>query len=233
MKVVQIWLGKAWPGRAWRGMAVSAWQGAARLGMAGEARRGAAWLGEAWRGRARQGNQQFFAEEKRMVYQWKAGSRIAADAELVGKELETLGKIKTPEMVVDLAKDEQTESHKCFIWDNEEAAEEYRIIKAREILRSMVVIVERQDKPGEDDDRFVAIRCFENVSISDKDGSTRRAYVATTVALKNDDLREQVMGRLSATIGEAETIADNYSYLCNRFANVREHLRKARQATKA
>lgn len=61
-------------------------------------------------------------------------------------EIQTLGESYTPDMVVDLARDESTELHKCFDWDDNIAAEKWRKQQARQICISLTVVVEK--KPG-------------------------------------------------------------------------------------
>lgn len=60
------------------------------------------------------------------------------DAQTVADEIAGLGEAVTAEQIVDKAKDENTELHKCFTWDDEAAAEKYRIIEARQLVRHLV-----------------------------------------------------------------------------------------------
>jgi len=60
------------------------------------------------------------------------------DAQIVADEIANIGEAVTAEQIVDKAKDENTELHKCFTWDDEAAAEKYRIIEARQIVRHLV-----------------------------------------------------------------------------------------------
>ena len=75
---------------------------------------------------------------------WRKDCRLFqhADAEKCAKELreinEDLEQIP-PEAIVEKAKDESTELHKCFTWDNDEAARKYRLIEARNVVRLIVI----------------------------------------------------------------------------------------------
>ena len=60
------------------------------------------------------------------------------DAQTVADEISEIGEDVTAEQIVDKARDEQTELHKCFTWDNDIAAEKYRIIEARQVVRHLV-----------------------------------------------------------------------------------------------
>ena len=61
------------------------------------------------------------------------------------QELQSLGDSYTPEDVLDLAEDPNTELHKCFTWDDTKAARLYRLSEARTICNSLRVVVERKD----------------------------------------------------------------------------------------
>lgn len=80
-----------------------------------------------------------------MSAQW-SGYKFKGNAQRCYEEIQTLGASYTPEMIVDLARDESTELHKCFDWDDDIAAEKWRKQQARLICISLTVEVER--KPG-------------------------------------------------------------------------------------
>ena len=60
-----------------------------------------------------------------------------ADAQTVAKELESIK--CTPENIVDYAKSEDTELHKCFEWDDSIAGHKYRCMQAQKVVRSLVI----------------------------------------------------------------------------------------------
>ena len=53
---------------------------------------------------------------------WKRGCRISADAQKVADEILGIGNSATTAQILDKARNEQTELHKCFDWDDAEAA---------------------------------------------------------------------------------------------------------------
>lgn len=60
---------------------------------------------------------------------------------------EEIGDAKiTPQEIVDRARDEKSELHKCFEWNDSIAAEKYRIQQARTILLNLVVVDIDKDK---------------------------------------------------------------------------------------
>lgn len=77
---------------------------------------------------------------------WKSGCRISADAQKVADEILAIGNSATTAQILDKARDEQTELHKCFDWDDEEAAEKWRLQQARHIVCNLV-IKEKSDTP--------------------------------------------------------------------------------------
>ena len=71
--------------------------------------------------------------------------KYKADAEICYREIQSLGKEVTPQMIVDFARDEDTELHKCFQWDDSVAAENWRKQQARQVVMSLTVKVERSE----------------------------------------------------------------------------------------
>lgn len=49
------------------------------------------------------------------------------------EEIESIGESATPQQIVDKARDEGTELHKCFTWNDAVAAEKWRLEEARQI----------------------------------------------------------------------------------------------------
>jgi len=167
-----------------------------------------------------------------MVYNWKEGTRLRADAQKVGEELEEI-KERDAKTVLDVARrNKRSELHKCFEWDDMKAGEQYRLDQARRIMRIIVTDVECliHGKP-----QSVMIRAFESVRKIEDDGEPSRSmvYVKTLTALKDENYREQIIGDLEATIREAETTAEKYSFLVPQFRKTSEKLKEARETVRA
>lgn len=77
---------------------------------------------------------------------WKSGCRISADAQKVADEILAIGSSATTAQILDKARDEQTELHKCFDWNDAEAAEKWRLQQARHIVCNLV-IKEKSETP--------------------------------------------------------------------------------------
>ena len=73
---------------------------------------------------------------------WKSGCRISADAHKVADEILAIGQSATTAQILDKARDENTELHKCFDWDDAEAAEKWRMQQARHIVCNLVIKAE-------------------------------------------------------------------------------------------
>ena len=82
-----------------------------------------------------------------MAVEWKVKGIYKADPQIVYDEIQQIGDKYTPEQIVDKAKDESTELHKCFEWDDSAAAHKYRLSQAQGIVRCLVLVNEKvEDK---------------------------------------------------------------------------------------
>lgn len=86
-----------------------------------------------------------------MKAEWKIKGIYKADAQKVADEI---GETNiTPKEVLEKAKDRNSELHKCFEWDNDVAAEKYRLQQARAIIINLVYVKkDKQEQP---------VRCFQ------------------------------------------------------------------------
>lgn len=119
-----------------------------------------------------------------MVYDWKRNMPVKAQA--AGEYLEQLeqkhGEI-TLKIVLDASRAENALLHPCFEWNDGVAAEKYREVQARFLIRNLVVSVERDDSPPQ------VVRAYVNVSSEIDAGS----YIAVKTAMQNDDMKNQVL----------------------------------------
>jgi hypothetical protein len=89
-----------------------------------------------------------------IVATWKTTGLFKADAQKVAQELTAMGDEIAPSEIVDKARDEQTELHKCFEWRDDIAAEKYRIYQARQLMCNLVV-VEQEKKDTQEPVRLM------------------------------------------------------------------------------
>ena len=83
------------------------------------------------------------------IIKWSINGIFKADPNKCYEEIQQIGEEVKPEQVVDKARDETSELHKCFEWNDTDAAEKYRLIQARDVIRHLIVI--RRDNEKEDE----------------------------------------------------------------------------------
>lgn len=119
---------------------------------------------------------------------WRPGYQpFKADAQKVADELRAIGDEVTPQQIVDRARDDSTELHKCFEWDNDKAADKYRLYQARQVMIHLV-IKESVDKPDS-----VPVRVFHKTA--EKEG-----YKPLEMVVRNEDEYTQLLARAWAEL---------------------------------
>lgn len=123
-----------------------------------------------------------------MIYEFKHDSRIKRlDAQVVGETLERIrqrdGGITADAVVAD-ARPATSPLHGAFEWNNRRAADEYRRVQARHLVRSVVIrsIETKSEHP---------IRAF--VVVRHEEGGD--VYTSTISAMQNEFERAQVLRR--------------------------------------
>ena len=113
---------------------------------------------------------------------------------------EQLGHRLKPVEVVEVARNPRSPLHAFFDWDDESAAQKYRLWKARKLIGSVRILV--IDEKG----RKVPQRAFFNVRLDD-DEEPGRAYVSIGRVMEDAALRKQVVER---ALMDAEHWAEKY-----------------------
>ena len=123
------------------------------------------------------------------TYSWKAGAQFPVKASVAADTIKslqkTLGKDNvTAVELLDASRDENAPLHSCFEWNDDIAAEQFRICQARHLITSIEVTIITNDTP-------VQTRGFVNVNTvaPKKQGE----YVSVEVAFSKDDYRRQVL----------------------------------------
>lgn len=121
---------------------------------------------------------------------WRSGPCVfKADAQKVADEISSIGISVKSEEIVDKARDESTELHKCFEWDDTKAAEKYRVYQARQIVCHLIV------KEVNDDPQKHEVRFFYKTD-------SQEGYKPTSYIMRNKDeyhkLLERALAELSA-----------------------------------
>lgn len=122
---------------------------------------------------------------EKMKVTWKscASNFHKADAQKCFEEMG--GTDITPEKVLKIAKDENTELHKCFEWDDSVAAEKYRLSQARQLITFLIIKPEKKEEPP--------IRVFQ---IS----SEKQVYQPIRVFVENKDEYKILLNRAKAEL---------------------------------
>ena len=124
---------------------------------------------------------------------WRIQGYYKADAQKVAEEI-GFGKF-TPMEVLEKAKDETTELHKCFEWNDSIAAEKYRLEQAKNIIRMLVY--EKETKEQE------VVRYYAKTE-------TKHVYQPTKQFLVQED---EYQGLLRRALAELETFKKKYHTL--------------------
>ena len=113
------------------------------------------------------------------------------DAQKVGEELDKIKSKEnlTPESVVGVAKNKKSVLHKYFEWDNDEAAEKWRLQQARNIVNHIIEIVVIRGKE-EETKAFFAVVTQEKENV----------YVGRAEAMKVPSYRKQLLGQMENTL---------------------------------
>ena len=116
------------------------------------------------------------------VVKWKFDDRYNADPAKCKQEIESIGDDVKPWQIVDYAKNPEAELHKCFTWDNDVAAEKWRLYEARQVVCNLVIVETNSD------DEDIQIRAFHKVNNDE-------GYKSFRIILKNKDEYEKLLER--------------------------------------
>lgn len=119
-----------------------------------------------------------------MVYKY-ASRRFPVPAQVVGEELEKIEKKEgalTKENVLHAARAKSSKLHKCFEWDDEKAAEKYRLHQANQLITSVVIV--HEEAPSREVHAFVNI------------GDVKQGrFISINTAFQNEETRDTVLQR--------------------------------------
>ena len=136
-----------------------------------------------------------------IVAKWSAtGTRFGADAQKCYEEImEICDDVESasPQAILEKARDETTELHRCFTWDDSIAAEKWRINEARLVTRQLVIkeVEVPKDRPE--------IRLFYKTD-------NESGYKPTHIIVQQEDEYKQLLTRAWQ---ELESFKRKYSML--------------------
>lgn len=120
-------------------------------------------------------------------------------------EIVSIGDSATPEQIVEKARDESTELHKCFTWDDADAAEKWRKQEARKIRHFLVI-------RDENDTTQPELRAFHF-------NASGEGYKTAERVFKNPDEYSMLLKRAYA---ELHAFAEKYRRFKDEFAEIIE-----------
>lgn len=134
-------------------------------------------------------NRKVEAARKAVQFALRSGQHIkGVSAEVVGcalSELHAQHGSLSPSAVLEAARPEASPLHPVFQWNNDKAAEEYRMWQARELIRNVRVVREGGD----------SVAAFVHVD---------KHYVSTEVVVGRPDLFSLALAQLIAKVRSAE-----------------------------
>lgn len=116
-----------------------------------------------------------------MEASWKVAGLFRADASKVATEISSLGEAVKPKDLVRYARDESSELHKCFEWDDGIAGEKYRELQAQKVLQLLVITPKVEEKEP------VSYRIFVNT------GDNSGKYKPLPLVVKRSDEYESLL----------------------------------------
>jgi hypothetical protein len=125
-------------------------------------------------------------------FEFREGYRGKGSPQAIGEELERIRKAKgllTPEAVIEEAKKKSSPLHEEFEWNDSLAAERYRLVQARTLIRAITVIV-KDDAPP--------VSQYVHVTV----GKTR-SYEPMEVAVQSVDLYHSALEQLEEKLSGA------------------------------
>lgn len=134
-----------------------------------------------------------------MSVTWKLDGLYKADAEKVATELECLGEQYSLADVVNRARDENSEMHTIFEWDDSVAGQKYREHQAATMIRQLVLTKEENGEQKKTNVRFM-------VSTGNRDNT----YTPIKCILRNQNEYEAMLER---AMSELRAFKKKYSSL--------------------
>lgn len=103
-----------------------------------------------------------------------------ADANKCANEIMSLGEDVSPAQIVEYARKPNAELHRCFTWNDAEAANKYRIFEARQVVCNLIIRKEKGEKQEP-----TPIRLFHKIE--------NGHYKPLTLIVQNEDEYESLL----------------------------------------
>ena len=143
------------------------------------------------------------------IIKWSIPGLFKADANRCYEEIRQIGEEVKPEQVLEKAKSKSSELHKCFDWNDSSAAEKFRLIQARDVIRHLVVIRHDNEQKQEPVQFRVMLK---------NERSNDSGYKQTILMVKDEDEYRKL---LEQAYSELRAFKQKYSCL-SELANILE-----------
>lgn len=130
---------------------------------------------------------------EKTTYSWKPGFHVRASTDEAMKVCEALrnGAGLSPQNLLEVSRPEGTALHDEFEWNDSIAAEKFRLIRAGNIIRSIVVVHESPKESGGQEPKAIEVRAF--FPTHNKDEDSRDTYESLAVINRDDTMRTRLM----------------------------------------
>lgn len=152
------------------------------------------------------------------VYKWKVDNLFPVSAQVAGETIEevqdALGKENIePQDLLDASRPINAPLHPCFEWDDEIAAEKYRLKQAGSIIRNITVTIITRSAAE------ITTRAFVNVSDAPCEKGN---FIPIKLAMENADYRANILGHALAELRNFQHKYTAYRELAKVFAAIEE-----------
>ncbi len=148
-----------------------------------------------------------------MVYEWTSMSEMfKVDAQTVGETIERIEAEQgcvTKENFLEASRPESSPTHKLFEWDNEKAAEKYRLYQSNIVINHIAVKVVASDESAPQ-----TTRAYVNI---EPKGSPQARFVNVVTALQDDEMRQIVLQNAYRELKQFESKYAQYTELSSVF----------------
>lgn len=127
------------------------------------------------------------------------------DAQVAGEELERIRETRgelAPSAIVEESRPKDAPLHGAFTWDNKKAADEYRLIEARQLVRIVTVL-----KDDEEEQQPYYVHVAREPAVNDTEREGR--YEPIHIVVQSPDLFERALSELESRVSSAlKAVAD-------------------------
>ena len=168
-------------------------------------------------------------------YSWLVPTtKVSAEvAGAVMEQIEETQGVLTKENFLEASRAENSPTHKLFEWDNDKAAEKYRLTQSGRYIANMRVTIETEQREAvstsvtfgekKEDDRPETVRAFMSIS---KDRTDRAVYINHEKAMSDEKLRATVLEHAAQELEMFQKKYERYIELAQVFSAIDEFKEK-------